>query len=789
MSRTRARWSYALARRTPRALGALLGALALLATIPAAGADATIRRFALVAGVNHGGEGRLDLRFATSDARAFARVLEDLGGVAPGDRLLLLDVDAEAFAKALQDLRVMVSAARAPDRRLEVVLYYSGHSDEDGLLFGERHYTYTDLRRYLEALPADVRVAILDSCASGAMTRHKGGRHLAPFLVDVSADVRGHAFLTSSSENEAAQESDRVGGSFFTHYLVSGLRGAADASGDGRVTLTEAYQFAFNETLARTESTQSGPQHAAYDIELAGSGDLVLTDLRGTTAGLTLDPSLEGRLFVRDSGGRLVAELQKNAGRTVELGLEPGAYDVTVARAGRFFRAALNVRTGEPATLSDVELVAEPLDVTAARGSSTVAFEVPSQRAGGAGDDPRYLEMPFAWTVVPGLDNTPRGVKTSKRLSLNVFVGDADRVHGLELGMLLNVVREDLDGVQIGLLGNVDLGPVNGVQIGYVFNYARADLKGVSLASGFSLVGGNLRGVQVAGGMALIGGDATRAFQSAGGASLVLGTLDGVQLSGGVNYLGGGTSNGTQLAGGANVSMGAVRGFQGAGGVNYARGIYGVQLATINVSGDVYGAQVGVINIASGIVQGTQVGIINIGGEYESGTPIGLFNFPQNGEYALDLWGSDLSAANLSFKFGGRYFYSLLTLGGNPTSDPRVGRALAMFGLGASVPLGEHVFAATDVSGGALEEVRNTTDGTLRLEHGFTESSIATWRLLVGGRLFAHLSLFGGVAMHSAYSSDLAMQQIFVGRPGEMVVRQNGQVWRVFPGLFAGLRI
>jgi uncharacterized caspase-like protein len=61
--------------------------------------------------------------------------------------------------------------------------------------------------------------------------------------------MRGYAFLTSSSPDEVAQESDHIGASFFTHYLVSGLRGAADVTGEGKVTLNEAYQFAFNETL------------------------------------------------------------------------------------------------------------------------------------------------------------------------------------------------------------------------------------------------------------------------------------------------------------------------------------------------------------------------------------------------------------------------------------------------------------------------------------------------------------------------------------------------------------
>jgi uncharacterized caspase-like protein len=68
-----------------------------------------------------------------------------------------------------------------------------------------------------------VRIAVLDACASGAFTRLKGGKPRKAFLVDESASMRGHAFLTSSAATEAAQESDHIGASYFTHYLVSGL--------------------------------------------------------------------------------------------------------------------------------------------------------------------------------------------------------------------------------------------------------------------------------------------------------------------------------------------------------------------------------------------------------------------------------------------------------------------------------------------------------------------------------------------------------------------------------------
>ncbi|MDB4977135.1 MAG: peptidase caspase catalytic subunit p20, partial [Myxococcaceae bacterium] len=259
---------------------------------------APLRRFALTVAANDGGPGRPRLQYAQGDARALGEVLEQLGGVDAGDAVHLVQPGARELSAAFGALGQRVREAEQRGVRTELIFYYSGHSDDTALLLGKDRVDYATLRKWLDELPAQVRIAILDSCASGAFTREKGGLRRAPFMVDVSTQVRGHAFLTSSSADEAAQESDRIGGSFFTHYLVSGLRGAADASGDRKITLTEAYRFAFDETLARTARTQYGIQHPAYEIRLAGTGDLVMTDLRSTEAELVIDESVEGRLFV-----------------------------------------------------------------------------------------------------------------------------------------------------------------------------------------------------------------------------------------------------------------------------------------------------------------------------------------------------------------------------------------------------------------------------------------------------------------------------------------------------------
>ncbi|MFN8090797.1 MAG: caspase family protein [Vicinamibacteria bacterium] len=349
---------------------ALLVSIASLALAAAMAEGADVRRLALVVGANHGRPERVTLRYAVADAERFAAVMQRLGGVAPEDGLLLRDPGRRAFTDALEELRRRAGAARAAGQRAEVVLYFSGHADEQGLMLGRDGVSYREVRDAMQDLAADVGITVLDACGSGVITRLKGGRPRPAFLTDESMRVQGQAFLTSSSENEAAQESERLQGSFFTHALVSGLRGAADASGDGRVTLGEAYQFAFQETLAQTTSTRGGAQHPAYDIRMAGTGDVVMTDVRQASAALVLGPELQGRFFVRDGRHRLVAELFKPGGRNAEIAVEPGSYEVQLEQGQHLYRQEVAVADGQRHALARADLAEMPRGATTLRGGA-----------------------------------------------------------------------------------------------------------------------------------------------------------------------------------------------------------------------------------------------------------------------------------------------------------------------------------------------------------------------------------------------------------------------------------
>jgi len=302
-----------------------------------------VKRYAVIAGANSGGAGRITLRYADDDAMSISDVFTSIGGLEKQNNQLLLEPTANELLNAIEKVKVKIKKDQDNNKnlikpRVEFIFYYSGHSDEKNLLLGEQTLAYSTLRDSLNSVEADVHLAILDSCASGAFTRLKGGQQVKPFLENETSQVEGYAYLASSSIDEAAQESDAIGGAYFTHYLVSALRGAADLSKDKKITLNEAYQYAFNETLARTQGSVYGAQHAAYDIQLSGESSLVLTNLEKTSANVLMDENILGRIYIRDQKGVLKVELNKQNVEPLNIGLEPGEYQITIEREGKVYQ-------------------------------------------------------------------------------------------------------------------------------------------------------------------------------------------------------------------------------------------------------------------------------------------------------------------------------------------------------------------------------------------------------------------------------------------------------------------
>ncbi len=312
-------------RRT--ALAACL--CALFSASAALGAEP--RRFALCIGNLDGGAGTRPLRYPERDARRIHDILTRLGGVKREDARLLLGADSREVRRALGELSAAILRAKAEGAATQLVVYYSGHARDGDLRLGSSRLPLEELRLALASSPADVRIGFIDSCQSGAITRRKGLREAPAMDVDqlrsaAASAPKGLVLIASSAADEESQESDEINASFFTHYLATGLLGDADTSGDGKVTLAEAYAYTYGRTLGATSSSRAGAQHPVYQFDLGGAGDVVLTELSPANGGLVFASAQEGLFTVLDGSRRAIAEVAKAPGSSRSLSLAPGRY-------------------------------------------------------------------------------------------------------------------------------------------------------------------------------------------------------------------------------------------------------------------------------------------------------------------------------------------------------------------------------------------------------------------------------------------------------------------------------
>jgi hypothetical protein len=298
-------------------------AAALFAPALASGAA----RFAVVVGSNLGAPGRPRLWFAEKDAERFHETLRELGDFGDDRVVVIRGGTLRQVREALAATEAKVRLSRAAGAKALLVFYYSGHAGPSGLELGSETMGYDELRALVSGSSADAKVAIVDACESGLLTQVKGAT-AAPALNFALPDdgVQGTAFIASTAVGEAAQESAAIGGSFFTHHLEVGLRGAADADGDGLVTLGEAFRYTAAQTVSGTAATRTGPQHPTYEFRMSGRGDIVLADLRKAESKLVL-PADRGAVYILRGPKGLLAEVA-TVETPVTLALPAGRYTV-----------------------------------------------------------------------------------------------------------------------------------------------------------------------------------------------------------------------------------------------------------------------------------------------------------------------------------------------------------------------------------------------------------------------------------------------------------------------------
>lgn len=348
-----------------------------LVVMPAC-AFAETKRIAVVVGNNAGSGDMPPLRYAENDAGKMARVLAELGDVSPDDVMLLQGRKVGDLERALADATERVASFhKSPDVRTVLVFFFSGHSDGEAIELGREKLTYSRLKALLLGTGADVRLAIVDACRSGNGLREKGGRPATPFTIKINdmLTASGEAFITSSAADEAALESSEVMGSYFTHHLISGLRGAADSSGDKLITLAEAYRYAYDRTVTATSVLPVGAQHPSYDFKLSGQGELVLSSLVKPSAVLVLPEGSERSLVSDVARDQVIVEVA--SGNAREVALTPGQYAVRLFKSNQSYGGRVMLTEGlrRSVTWNELTLLTPSVVIAAAKGGSRPAVQ------------------------------------------------------------------------------------------------------------------------------------------------------------------------------------------------------------------------------------------------------------------------------------------------------------------------------------------------------------------------------------------------------------------------------
>ena len=132
----------------------------------------------------------------------------------------------------------VADAKKHPAEDVTIIFYFSGHGDREAIHLGESRVLVSELSARLSQVPAALRIVVTDACRS---SREKGmtAEPAFPISLGLLPSARGSVWLNAASDGEAAQESDELQGAIFTHAWLNGLRGAAAANGDARVTLDE----------------------------------------------------------------------------------------------------------------------------------------------------------------------------------------------------------------------------------------------------------------------------------------------------------------------------------------------------------------------------------------------------------------------------------------------------------------------------------------------------------------------------------------------------------------------
>jgi uncharacterized caspase-like protein len=239
----------------------------------------TCDRWAVIVGISRYKHSQLNLKYADRDAEALYNVLvTPSGGGFKQEHICKLTNEDATTGNITRALR---SFLKKPAREDLVLIYFACHGapdfDRPGNVYLLGYDTAPDdiagtalpMREIdsslKENLHAEKVIVLVDACHSTAIGGGIGRRSaiadstlLKRYLLEISRAKGGLALLASAEANEVSFEDFKWGGGHgvFTHYLLEGMRGAADIDANGIITIGELFEYVRDNVKRATDYKQ-----------------------------------------------------------------------------------------------------------------------------------------------------------------------------------------------------------------------------------------------------------------------------------------------------------------------------------------------------------------------------------------------------------------------------------------------------------------------------------------------------------------------------------------------------
>ncbi len=226
---------------------------------------------ALAVGVSKYQDDRIpELNLSARDAKIFGEFLESQDHVFKNAHVKVL-LNNEATREKIENY-LYYELPKKVGKDDTVILFFSGHGEADPLRprdffflpydadpehIRTRAVEMTGLE-FLEGLDVKRVLLIADACYSGGFSKGRAKSVKSPVSVFLESIITtsGAAVMSSSTDGQQSWEPPGFSNSVFTFHLVEGLKGRADKDHNGVVSLQEAYDYAYRQTVSSTNGMQ-----------------------------------------------------------------------------------------------------------------------------------------------------------------------------------------------------------------------------------------------------------------------------------------------------------------------------------------------------------------------------------------------------------------------------------------------------------------------------------------------------------------------------------------------------